>query len=252
MLRAYGGGKFFGEQYGPGPVQVVFLHGWARQGRDFAEAAQRLANEGIGSLTLDLPGFGSSPAPTVAGGARLYAHELLAPMEEITSEPVVLVGHSFGGKIATVFAANQPALVKALVLTGVPLVHSGVRSKPALRFRFVRFLHAKGLVGDQRMEEARQRHGSTDYRNSSGIMRDVLVAVVNESYEHELEAVHAPIYMVWGGAETVAPVADVSRATPHMRVPHSLRVVTGVGHFLPIEAPGELVAAIVEAIACSR
>ena len=200
-------------------------------------------------MTLDLPGFGSSPAPTVAGGARLYAHDLLAPIQEITDLPVVLVGHSFGGKVATVFAANQPTLVKALVLTGVPLVRTDGGAKPTLAFRVIRGLRAKGLVSERRMDAARQRYGSSDYRNSSGVMRDVLVAVVNESYEDELGEIRAPIYMVWGADETVASVADAERATKYLRVPYSLRAVPGVGHFLPVEAPSELVASVLEALA---
>ena len=41
--------------------------------QDFTLAANALAERGIGSVALDLPGFGASPAPEVAGGARHYA-----------------------------------------------------------------------------------------------------------------------------------------------------------------------------------
>ena len=61
VLRAYGDGTLFGEPYGEGPVRVVFLHGWARRGADFAACATELAGRGVASVTLDLPGFGSSP-----------------------------------------------------------------------------------------------------------------------------------------------------------------------------------------------
>lgn len=246
MLRAYGDGNLFGEPYGEAPIRVVFLHGWARRGQDFAACATQLASRGVGSVSLDLPGFGASPLPTVAGGARLYA-ELLGPaLTEINSEPLVLVGHSFGGCIATVLAANHPQSVAALVLVGAPLVHSSPSSKSPWRYRATRYLHAKGVLSDQRMEAARQRYGSTDYRNANGLLRDILVARVNESYEDELARVRAPVAMVWGERDLVVPESVASRAGALLHAPHTFRSVAGVGHLLPTEAPQELVSSILE------
>ena len=79
MLQAYGDGTIFGTPYGEGPVRVLWLHGWARQGQDFAVAAGLLAEHGVASVALDLPGFGASPAPSTAVGARGYA-ELIVPV----------------------------------------------------------------------------------------------------------------------------------------------------------------------------
>ena len=130
MLRAYGDGNIFGEPYGEAPIRVVFLHGWARRALDFAECATELAGRGVGSVALDLPGFGASPLPKVAGGARYYA-ELLAPvLRQISDEPLVLVGHSNGGSIALVLAVTHPELVSALVVTGAPLLRSSSSTKP--------------------------------------------------------------------------------------------------------------------------
>ncbi len=244
VLRAYGDGNLFGEPYGEGPIRVVWLHGWARRGQDFFASATELASAGIGSVALDLPGFGSSPVPTVAGGARTYAGLLSGALQAISDEPLVLVGHSFGGRIATVLGATHPELVKTVVLTGVPLVRRTPGAKPPLAYRLVRALHAKRLVSDEKMEAARQRHGSTDYRNASGVMRDVLVANVNESYEPELGQLRVPVAMVWGGDDKEVPVDIAERASALLLSPHTLRVVAGIGHLLPTEAPHELVVTV--------
>jgi len=248
VLRAYGDGKLFGEPYGEGPLRVVFLHGWGRQGQDFATAASALADHGVSSLTLDLPGFGATPAPETAGGARQYA-ELVAPtLRSLGDEPLVLVGHSFGGRIAVVLAATYPELVRALVLTGAPLVHKNSSSKSPRAYRVARWLHGKGLMSDERMEAARKKHGSADYRNARGVMRDVLVASVNESYEDELAHVAAPVWMVWGENDLDVPVAIAERASALLQHPASLEVVSGAGHLLPISAPASLVTATMKAL----
>jgi pimeloyl-ACP methyl ester carboxylesterase len=248
VLRAYGDGNLFGEPYGDGPVRVVFLHGWARRGQDFAACARELADLGTASVALDMPGFGSSPPPTVAGGARHYA-QLIAPiLAQISAEPVVLVGHSYGGTVATVIAANEPNLVSGLVLTGAPLLRPSLSSKsrPPWRFRLTRSLHARGLLSDQKMEAARQHYGSSDYRNASGIMRDVLVAAVNESFEDELARVHAPVVMVWGELDREVPDLIATQALALLAGPRHFRSVPGVGHLLPTEAPHELLSSTLE------
>jgi pimeloyl-ACP methyl ester carboxylesterase len=246
VLRAYGDGNLFGEPYGEAPIRVVFLHGWARRGQDFAACATQLASRGVGSVALDLPGFGASPLPTVAGGARLYA-ELLAPaLSEMNRSPVVLVGHSFGGCIATVLAANYPQSVAALVLVGAPLVHSSASAKPPWAYRATRYWHAKGVVSDRKMEAARRRYGSSDYRNAHGLLRDILVSRVNESYEDELARVRAPVALVWGERDLDVPESVASRASALLHSPHTFRSVAGVGHLLPTEAPQELASAVLE------
>jgi pimeloyl-ACP methyl ester carboxylesterase len=243
VLQAYGDGTIFGTPYGEGPVRVVWLHGWARQGQDFAAAATLLAEQGIASVALDLPGFGSSPAPATAGGARHYADLVTPVLIGLGGGPFVLVGHSFGGRIACVVASTHPDYVSQLVLTGVPFIRRG-HSKAPRAFRLLRWLHHRGFVSDARMEAARQKYGSTDYRNARGVMRDVLVANVGESYEDELTTIVAPVTLLWGERDDVTPEEMARRASTILRTTHTLRSLPGVGHLLPTESPTELASTV--------
>ena len=248
MLRAYGDGNLFGELYGEGPIRVVFLHGWARQGQDFATVATALAERGIASVALDFPGFGSSPLPSTAGGARHYSDLIVDALRAMSDQPLVLVGHSFGGRVATVVAARHPELVRALVMTGAPLVRKTSSRKAPLGYRVAKWLNVKGLVSDERMEVAKKKHGSADYRNADGIMRDILVATVNESYEEELSKVAAPVWLVWGSDDRDVPVSVANEAMTHLGGASTLRVIEGVGHLLPVSSPTSLLSAIEEAL----
>jgi pimeloyl-ACP methyl ester carboxylesterase len=240
VLRAYGDGTIFGEPYGRGEVRIVWLHGWARRGKDFTAAATDLALRGVASVALDLPGFGASPVPAEAGGARHYADLVMPALEEIGAGPFVLVGHSFGGTVACVVAARHPELVRSLVLTGAPLLRTPSSRRSPATYRLVRWLHARGLVGATRMEAARQKYGSRDYRNAEGVMRDVLVASVNESYEEELDRLKVPVTLLWGDEDREVPLEVATRASTRLGVTHTLQSLPGVGHLLPSEAPEEL------------
>jgi pimeloyl-ACP methyl ester carboxylesterase len=249
VLRSYANARLFGESYGEGPVKVVWLHGWARRGADFAAAASTLAARGVSSVALDLPGFGATPPPSAPGGARLYAELVLPALEELADLPLVLVGHSFGGTVATVVAATHPELVHSLVLVGSPLVRRASTRRAPFSYRATRWLNKYGVVSERRLERARQRYGSSDYRNAQGVMRAVLVASVNESYEVELGDLIAPVSLLWGAEDREVPTEIARQAGGLIVSEHAMHVVEGVGHLLPTEAPEELVLAVERALA---
>lgn len=246
VLQAFLDGAVFGTSSGVGPPRVVLLHGWRRTHEDFAAVASALESAGIAAVSLDLPGFGATPAPAAASGARGYAIALRPLLDALRAEsaPPILVGHSFGGRVAVCMAAQQPEAVAGLVLTGVPLLRSAMpRSRPSRRYRAIRLGARLGVVSDARLEAARRRFGSADYRAATGTMRDVLVATVAESYEDELRAIRCPVTMVWGSDDSTAPVAN-ARGAEDLVAQATLVLLDGVGHLVPTEAPDPLVAAV--------
>ncbi|HJL98306.1 MAG TPA: alpha/beta hydrolase [Acidimicrobiales bacterium] len=237
-LSSFADGSLFGTRFGTAPPRVVALHGWGRSHQDFAASL-----EGLNAVSVDLPGFGVSPAPSEVGGASMYA-KLVAPILDICDTPVILVGHSFGGRLAVHLAEQRPAAIGGLVLTGVPLLHRAYRrGQPALRYRLGRLLHRWGVVNDGFLEGLRDKYGSADYRAASGVMRDILVTVVNESYEQQLRSISAPVDLVWGDGDDAAPPEIAARAEA-LLADARLTLLGGIDHFVPTTAPFALREAI--------
>ena len=235
-LRAYG--SLFGVRHGAQPPRLLGLHGWGRSREDF----DRLLS-GYDAIALDLPGFGSSPVPEVVIGAAGYAEVVESVMGELKT-PVVVVGHSFGGRVAVALASAHPELVAGLVLVGVPLLRSANSGgKPAWRYRLIRRARSLGLISEDRLEQARRRYGSLDYRSATGVMREVLVRVINESYEEELRRIECPVRMVWGELDSAAPVM-VAEAALKLVADGALDVVEGAGHDVHLTHPERVRAAI--------
>ncbi|MBV8960821.1 MAG: alpha/beta hydrolase [Actinobacteria bacterium] len=242
MLQAYAGGRLFGTAFGPGVPRVVALHGWARTHADFTGVLGGLDAD-TGAIAVDLPGFGATPPPPEVWGGRQYA-EAIVPLLADLPEPPVLLCHSFGGRVGVHLAAGWPDHVRALVLTGVPLLRLGGGRKPALRYRVGRALHRRGILGDEAMERLRQRYGSTDYKRAQGIMRAVHVVAVNETYEDQLAATRCPVELVWADNDTEAPLPVAERAATMLGDQATLTVLPGAGHMTPLTAPDALRAAI--------
>ena len=225
---------------------MLALHGWGRSHTDFDTALTGLVESRgtTSAIAVDLPGFGASPAPEAPCGAAGYA-EMVRPVLDECSPRVVLIGHSFGGRVAVELATRFPDAVAALVLCGVPLLRRADRpaARPALRYRLARNLHQRGLLGDDTMERMRQRFGSSDYRSAAGVMRDVLVTVVNETYEAQLGEISQPVELVWGRRDDEVPIEVAERAAK-MLAAARLTVVDDAGHFVPTEAAPSLADAI--------
>lgn len=242
--RAFDEGRIFGVTHGTAPFRVLALPGWLHTASDWDAVLPPLA---AGAIALDLPGFGgATPEPEAAMGSAGYAQRVAPVLDEL-AQPAVVVGHSFGGRVALHLAAAHPDKVAALVLTGVPnlVKRSAPAAKAPLGFRVAKALHRRGLLSDERMEQQRRTHGSADYRNApSTIMRDVLVKVTNEDYEAQLDAVTCPVELVYGELDTAAPPAMAEQAAARLGDRAHLTVLAGVDHFTPTKAPDAVGAAI--------
>lgn len=95
---------------------VVFVHGLFGQGKNWTTIAKGLTDAHRVAL-VDLPNHGHSPWTDRVDYVDMA--ELLAAELESLGEPVTLVGHSMGGKVAMQLALRRPELLRALVVVDV-------------------------------------------------------------------------------------------------------------------------------------
>jgi pimeloyl-ACP methyl ester carboxylesterase len=247
-VRSYLDGRVFADvSDGPGPL-IVGLHGWGRDRHDLQSALKDYPH-----VLLDLPGFGLSPPPPAAWGAADYADCVASVLREHgTAWPAVLVGHSFGGRVAVCLAAARPDLVRGLVLCGVPLLREPGSGRPSLGYRLARRAHRAGLLTGRRFEAIRQARASADYNAAAGVMREVLVRLVNESYDDQLRAIRCPVALLWGSADRTVPSAMVSRASALLARPATAEIIDGAGHYVFRQAPDRLGAMIEDVLMAGR
>jgi len=96
--------------------RVVFVHGLFGQGKNWTTIAKGLADSHRVTL-IDLPNHGHSPWTDRVHYLDMV--EMVATELEHLDEPVTLVGHSMGGKVAMQLALRRPELLWALVVVDI-------------------------------------------------------------------------------------------------------------------------------------
>lgn len=138
------------DTYGdPRAQTVLFLHGGGQTRHAWGGAAEALADMGFHTICTDHRGHGES-SWLREGGYTLdvFAHDLLALLEELDEQPII-VGASLGGVAALrAEALSEEPICKALVL-----VDTTPRMEPAGVARILQWM-LDGLDGFASLEEA--------------------------------------------------------------------------------------------------
>lgn len=205
--------------------RVVFIHGSPGLGEEWASF---LADVPSGRLYLapDRPGFGES-AHMPMTELQQQADALRPLLGPDGHDPVVLVGYSYGGPVALRLAADHPERVAALLLIGAAVdpgleeIHP-VQEVAALDF-FAQML-------------------PTELASSNAELMSLRPGL--EELAEDLGALHVPVTIVQGTADTLVPPSNADYIRSRMPEVASSVIVEGADHFLPWSHPRLLAQAL--------
>ena len=236
-----------------GPA-VLVLHGWGSSMRDMEPLARALA--GDFKLTLiDLPGHGSSPPPEHPWGVPEFAALVSQFIEAYKLEPVTILGHSNGGRIALYMASSDTyaSLIERLIL----ISPSGIRPNRSWNYYFratiAKLLKAPFTLLPHRLRKRGlawlrqsplwQALGSSDYRQASGVMRETFVKTVNLYLDDRVDRIQVPTLIFRGDEDTAVSHRQV--AYLEEQIPDAgLVELSEAGHYGHLDNPGPCIAAI--------
>lgn len=112
-------GKVFGMTAGDGPL-VLGLHGWSQRNgwHTWEPLIEPLARGGFRVVSVDMPGWGNSPAVVDGRLSSEKAVEVVvALVDALGASRATLMGKSWGGGVALHVALEHPARVAKLILT---------------------------------------------------------------------------------------------------------------------------------------
>ncbi|GAA2391012.1 alpha/beta hydrolase [Dactylosporangium salmoneum] len=205
---------------------MVLLHGGG-SGRGTWDAFTREA-EGYRVVAPDLRGHGESPRCS-AYTLGNHADDVLELLDELALGPVVLVGHSLGGHVASVIAQREPGRVARLVLEDPPVPP---RDGPAGGFS-----RAKLALSALTMGLRRRRFDRVALTSAIEQLREP-----DPGWWAGLGRIAAPTLVLSGGPKSHIPpvrLEELAAAVPGARL-----ATIAVGHRIHSLAPRPFAAAV--------
>jgi len=212
---------------------VILLHGWGANVDSFQPVHNYLDKQ-FQVYAIDLPGFGHSEAPVNIWGTVEYTNLVRQFLHAFHIENPILIGHSFGGRLAIRLATTEK--VNKLILVDSAGIRP--RRKPNYYFKVYSYKLLKRAANlpilrnylQNTVENVKKKVGSTDYQNASGVMRDILVKVVNEDLRELLPKIQVPTLLIWGENDSATPVAD-GKLMEKLLPDAGLVILKNAGHF---------------------
>lgn len=231
------------------PILILHGWGWPISSPQWARVKKLLEDKGYDVFVPDLPGFGTTPAPSKPWTLSDYVEWVKDFCGKQNLSQFVLVGHSFGGSVSTKFSIKYPELVKKLILVD----SAGIRHKrlkKEIQKKVAHFLNKFSflpLYGLARKIAYRTLFRHSDYLLTEGVMKETYLKAIGEDISNIFSEITAPTLLIWGENDRITPMdhalfmkKNISNA--------KLEVIAGVRHNPHKEAPEILTEKIIKFI----
>src|SRR5215212_8427242 len=243
-----------------GPA-VVLLHGFPERASHWRDVGALLHAHGFRTLAPDQRGYSPGARPPDRHSYRMS--RLVADTIALAGEygaPVHLVGHDWGAAVAWSTAADHPDLVRTLTTVSVPhpaaYARSLMTSGQALRSWYVLAFQPPGLV--ERLARSTPA-ALTSLLQRAGLSQDEVARFRREIVEYGAlpgalgwyralplslgstpGPVRVPTTHVWSDGDVTLSRRGAELTATHVAAPYDLRVLHGVSHWVPTQAPDAL------------
>lgn len=220
---------------------LILMHGWGCNHSTVRSIAATAAQTHT-VYNIDFPGFGNSEEPPEVWGVENYTRlvEELIRKEKLINP--VLIGHSFGGRVA-ILLASRNAVDKVVLVDA-----AGIKPKRSLKYYLKVYSFKAGkkfwqlMLGKEKAQEKidriRAKRGSSDYADASPMMRAILSKVVNEDLTDVLHLIKCPTLLIWGENDTATPLSDAKLM--NKLIPDAgLVSFPRCGHYSFLDNPGQ-------------
>lgn len=181
---------------------IIFMHGWGMDKSSFESLVHFFYGK-YSVLNFDFPNFGLSESADDYFDTYEYAYQIFLLIKSLNINEVVLVGHSFGGRIAILLSTIFDIKIRGCVLTSsAGLTRFSVVNKIKIQaYKLLKSLSNIGLV----KKEILSRCGSDDYKKLDDNMRKIFIKIINQDLSFLLDKISSQVYLVWDKKDTITP-----------------------------------------------
>lgn len=233
---------------------VVLVHGAGAHRRWWTLVTPLLADD-YRMIAFDLSGHGDSEWRS-SYGPGVFAREVLAAVD-LVDGPVILLGHSMGGRACVVAASQAPEKVTGLVMLDTLFPAPGTRPERDDEARRIKsYDHEQTarsrfrLVPPQPRPTAEALGDLVDYaltvRNGRWCWKFDPMALWrfdDDVVEAALQGVTCPVTYLYGGQSRIRSAATATRISELLPSAEVTDIPDGF-HHLPLDSPHEVAAAV--------
>lgn len=216
-------------KFGNSKKFIVFLHGWGADKNSFLWLKDYF--DGYSLVFVDFYGFGESSEPA----KPYYLSDYVAGVYELISkfevDELILVGHSFGGRVAIKFAFLHQFEYKVFKLCLVD--SAGMKPRRGIKYHInvFRYKHLKQKAKlNSSLKTKLDKFGSSDYKKLSLVMKQTFVNIVNENLEYNAKIIVNPTLIVWGEKDRETKLFMARRLNKLIKN-SKLEIIKDAGHF---------------------
>jgi len=225
---------------------LLFLHGWRSQKEVWKPVIGRLQKQ-CKIYAMDLPGFGASQTPSQPMSVGDYAGAVREFIEKLDLKNVVVIGHSFGGRVGIKLSSQYPNLISKLVLVDSAgfAMDASKKSLMNMAAKIVKPIFKPKIMQGLR-KKIYQKIGAEDYVATPQLTRTYL-KVISENLSADMQVIACPTLIVFGSHDTETPASFGSKM--QNLIPNSKFVIlNNAGHFSFLDQPDEFVRLLLEFI----
>jgi pimeloyl-ACP methyl ester carboxylesterase len=218
-----------------GKKALIFLHGWRSNGLIWKEITHQLSQDHL-IYALDMPGFGESATPKKPFTVQDYANIVAEFIAKKDLKKVILIGHSFGGRVAIKLSATKPKIIEKVVLVGSAGIILNKKTAQKAIARMIKPLFKPKFMQPVR-KKIYEKMGAEDYV-ATPELKETYLNLINEDLTPHFANINQPTLLVWGDNDQDAPLT-IGKIMNEQIKNSKLVVFEDAGHFSFLDEPAK-------------
>ncbi len=212
MYFTYKNIHLYYEKYGTGKKEMLILPGWGHNRNTFHHIVEEFSKK-YTIYIVDYPGFGNSPFPNKDLTIYNYTDIIVSLIKFLELKNPIIIGHSFGGRIAIVLNGCYKYPISKMILIG----SAGIKPKrtflsllKSYRYKLLKkisfFLPKK--YKEVYLSNLLNKYGSSDYLKLSDRQRKTFINIITQDLTNYLSKIKASTLLIWGESDLSTPLKD--------------------------------------------
>lgn len=209
---------------------IVLLHGWKRDRTYWSNLEEELSSK-YEVIAWDLPGFGKEPLVDDNWSIPEYASWVNEKIKkELPNKKIILLGHSFGGRVASYLASLQPNYLLSLILYASPSLY---RPTSEIK-RKIRIYKLLKKILPQSLLQSFKSDDQKNVENTS--LAKIFRKTIPFDQTEELKKINVPTYIIQGDKDVSVRI-EIANEMHELITNSKEMIVPNATHLLHLENP---------------